>query len=91
MTKSLIAEIAKFPSAASQYVAKYADEEYMWDELAAAVWLDPSIITKEEKLYMDINIDHARATERARMERCITAGARRAICSFADGSKSGKI
>jgi len=58
MTKSLIAEIAKSPSAASQYLAKYADEEYMWDELAAAVWLDPSIITKGEKLYMDINIDH---------------------------------
>jgi purine nucleosidase len=61
MTKSLIAEIAKSPSAASQYLAKYADEEYMWDELAAAVWLDPSIITKEEDLYMDINIDHGAA------------------------------
>jgi inosine-uridine nucleoside N-ribohydrolase len=50
MTKALIAEVAKSESAASQYVAKYADEEYMWDELAAASWLD--------QLYMDINIDH---------------------------------
>lgn len=58
MTKALIAEIAKSPSAASQYLAKYADEEYMWDELAAASWLDPSVITKEEQLYMDIDIDH---------------------------------
>jgi purine nucleosidase len=58
MTKALIAELAKSPSAASQYVAKYADEEYMWDELAAASWLDPSVITKEDQLYMDINIDH---------------------------------
>jgi len=58
MTKALIAEIAKSPSAASQYLAKYADEEYMWDELAAAGWLDPSVITKEEQLYMDIDIDH---------------------------------
>ncbi|MGB0034070.1 MAG: nucleoside hydrolase [Candidatus Acidiferrales bacterium] len=58
MTKSLIAEIAKSPSPASQYIAKYADEEFMWDELAAAAWLDPTIITKEESLYMDINIDH---------------------------------
>jgi inosine-uridine nucleoside N-ribohydrolase len=30
----------------------------MWDELAAASWLDPSVITKEIKLYMDIDIDH---------------------------------
>jgi inosine-uridine nucleoside N-ribohydrolase len=58
MTKELIAELAKSPSAASQYVAKYADVEYMWDELAAAGWLDPSVITKEDQLYMDINIDH---------------------------------
>jgi len=58
MTKALIAEIAKSPSAASQYLAKYADEEYMWDELAAASWLDPSVITKEEQLYIDIDIDH---------------------------------
>ena len=58
MTKALIAEIAKSPSAASQYLAKYADEEYMWDELAAGGWLDPSIITKEVQLYMDIDIDH---------------------------------
>jgi len=58
MTKALIAEIAKSPSAASQYLASYADEEYMWDELAAAAWLDPSVITREETLYLDINIDH---------------------------------
>jgi inosine-uridine nucleoside N-ribohydrolase len=58
MTKAYIAEIGKSQSAASQYVAKYADEEYMWDELAVAGWLDPSVITKEIKLYMDIDIDH---------------------------------
>lgn len=58
MTREMIAQIAKSPSAASQYLAKYADDEYMWDELAAAAWLDPSVITKEEKLYMDIDIDH---------------------------------
>ncbi|MGH9765280.1 MAG: nucleoside hydrolase, partial [Blastocatellia bacterium] len=58
MTKAMIAEIAKSPSPASQYIAKYADEEYMWDELAAAGWLDPSIITKETQLYMDIDISH---------------------------------
>jgi inosine-uridine nucleoside N-ribohydrolase len=54
----MIDEIGKAQTAAAQYIAKWADEEFMWDELAAAAWLDPSIITKQEQLYMDINIDH---------------------------------
>ena len=58
MTKDYIAQIGKSKSSASQYVTKYADEEYMWDELAVAGWLDPSIFTKEETLYMDIDISH---------------------------------
>jgi inosine-uridine nucleoside N-ribohydrolase len=59
MTKAMIAEIAKSSSLSAQYIAKYADEEFLWDELAAAAWLDPSIITKETTLYMDIDITHA--------------------------------
>ena len=54
----MIAEIAKSPSPAAQYLAKYADEEFLWDELAAAAWLDPSIITKETQYYMDMDISH---------------------------------
>ena len=53
-----IAEIAKSKSPASQYLAKYADEEYMWDELAAAAWLDPSVITQQTQYFMDIDISH---------------------------------
>jgi purine nucleosidase len=30
---------------------------YLWDELAAAAWLDPSIITKKETLFMDVDLD----------------------------------
>ena len=30
----------------------------MWDELAAVAWLDPSVITKEVSLYMDMDISH---------------------------------
>ncbi len=58
MTKDLIAQIAKSPSPASQYLAKYADEEYMWDELAVAGWLDPSVITDQTQYFMDIDISH---------------------------------
>jgi inosine-uridine nucleoside N-ribohydrolase len=58
LTRAMIAEIAKSPAPSAQYMGKYADEEYLWDELAAAAWLDPSIITKETPLYMDIDISH---------------------------------
>ena len=57
LTKQMIAEIAKSNSPAAQYIAKYADEEYMWDELAVIAWLDPSIITRTEKLYLDASTD----------------------------------
>jgi len=58
LTKAMIAQIGKASSSAAKYVATYGDEEFLWDELAAAAWIDPSIITHEEKLYMDIDISH---------------------------------
>src|SRR5271165_543576 len=58
MEKSLIAEVAKSPTPAAQYVAKYAEANYLWDELAAVAWLDPSFITKWQKLYVDVELDH---------------------------------
>jgi purine nucleosidase len=42
-------------------VAKYANanlSHYLWDELAAVAWLDPSIITSSKKMYLDVSIDH---------------------------------
>lgn len=58
LTKEMIAQIARANAPVAQYIGKYADEEYMWDELAAAAWLDPGIITKEETIYMDVDITH---------------------------------
>lgn len=58
MTKAMIEQIAKAGTPAAKYIAKWADEEYLWDELAAGAWLDPGIITKEESLYMDVDISH---------------------------------
>ena len=58
MEKSLIAEIANSKTPAAQYVVKYAEPNFLWDELAAVAWLDPSIITKSEKLYVGVNVDH---------------------------------
>jgi inosine-uridine nucleoside N-ribohydrolase len=58
MEKNLIAQVAKSNTPAAQYVAKYAEANYLWDELAAAAWLDPTIITKWQKIYMDVEVDH---------------------------------
>jgi len=61
-TQPMLDEIAKSTSPAAQYVAKYSAERYyLWDELAACAWLDPSIITKERLLYMDVDVSHGPA------------------------------
>jgi len=58
MEKSLIEQVAKSSTHAAQYVAKYAEANYLWDELAAVAWLDPGVITKWQKLYIDVQVDH---------------------------------
>lgn len=58
MDKDLISRIGKSQYPAAQYTAKYAEDNYLWDELASVAWLDPSIITKWRKLYLDVSIDH---------------------------------
>jgi len=58
LTRAMIAEIAKSPSPSAQYVGKYADAEYLWDELAAAAWIDPTIITRSQTRYMGVDLDH---------------------------------
>lgn len=57
-TPALLAEIAKSRQPAAQYLAKYTGTEfyYMWDELAACAWIDPAIITKQQVLYVDVDL-----------------------------------
>jgi inosine-uridine nucleoside N-ribohydrolase len=56
-SKQMMAEIAQSSSPAAQYVAKYTTEyHYLWDELAAAAWLDPTIVTRERVLYVDVDL-----------------------------------
>jgi purine nucleosidase len=58
-TQEMLDAIARSPNPAAQYIAKYSqDRYYLWDELAAAAWIDHSIITKERLVYMDIDISH---------------------------------
>jgi inosine-uridine nucleoside N-ribohydrolase len=52
------AAIAKADTPISHYLTDYAVESFMWDELSAAAMIDPSIITGQKELYVDIDIDH---------------------------------
>src|ERR1700720_2402052 len=58
MEKSLIAEVAKSQTPGAQYVVKYAEANYLWDELAAVAWLDPNFITRWQKLSIDVDTSH---------------------------------
>jgi purine nucleosidase len=60
MTAELINRIKGGDSPAARYIGKYArlygDYNYLWDELAAAAWLDPSLITKKETRFLDVEL-----------------------------------
>lgn len=58
LTRAMIVEIGKAQTPVAQYLAKWAEEGFMWDELAAAAWLDPTFITKQQQLYMSVSVDH---------------------------------
>lgn len=57
-TPELLKQITASHQPAAEYLAHYTGNEfyYMWDELAACAWLDPKIITKEEALYLDVDL-----------------------------------
>jgi len=57
-TLEMKATIAKANTPITEYLDKYSLPGYMWDEIAGAALIDPSIITGQKKLYMDIDIDH---------------------------------
>jgi len=58
-TEQMIDAIAKSQAPAARYIAAWSrPQSYMWDELEACVLLDPAIVTKEEILYMDVDLSH---------------------------------
>jgi len=66
----LVDRIAQSPNGVAQYIKEFhstsppgGDPEwapwiFMWDEISAASVLDPSIITKQRQMYVDVDIDH---------------------------------
>ena len=61
LTPEMIKRIGRSGTPLAQYVERFFTpgdgSDFMWDELAAAAWLDPSIITRKETRYMSVDID----------------------------------
>lgn len=61
LTPEMIRQIESAGTPLARYVAKYYQPgpgaDFMWDELAAAAWIDPSLITQKESRYLGVNLD----------------------------------
>ncbi len=61
-TQAMLDAIAKADTPAARYIAAWSKNRYyLWDELAACAWLDPSLITKQQLIYMDVDLSHGPA------------------------------
>lgn len=60
LTQDLINRVQAGTSPAAKYVGTYArlrgQYNYLWDELAAMAWLDPSLITARDTRYLDVDL-----------------------------------
>lgn len=54
--KDLYAEIGRAGTPIAAYVARYGEGFPMWDELTAAVWLDPSLVKRSQKMLEDVAV-----------------------------------
>ena len=65
MTAAMVKQIEAAGTPIARYIAKFAmltpGADIMWDELAAAAWIDPSIIAKSETRYMSVDLDRGAA------------------------------
>ena len=60
LSEQMMKDISQAQTPVAKYLTYFArpGRSYLWDELAAAAWLDPSLITAERKVFMDVSLDH---------------------------------
>ena len=62
ITAAMAKQIEAAGTPVARYVAQYVmlspGADIMWDELAAAAWIDPTIITRAEIRYLSVDLDH---------------------------------
>jgi len=61
LTAAMVKRIEAGGTPLAHYIARYFQpgqgNDYMWDELAAAAWMDPTLITQKETRYMSVDLD----------------------------------
>jgi inosine-uridine nucleoside N-ribohydrolase len=55
MSHELLAQVAKGKAPFDHYLARFGQVYPLWDETAVAVWLDPSLITRQKTLLVDVD------------------------------------
>jgi purine nucleosidase len=62
LTQGMVDRMAASGTPAGRYIARFFKpgdgNDYMWDELAAAAWLDPILITRKEIRFLSVDINH---------------------------------
>jgi purine nucleosidase len=61
LTPAMIKQIDASGTPLAHYIARFYQTgqggEYMWDELAAAAWINPGLITRQETRYMAVDLE----------------------------------
>lgn len=62
LTREMVNRMDASGTPLAHYIARYfkpgQGNDYMWDELAAAAWMDPAVITQKETRYMSVDLEH---------------------------------
>ena len=58
LTDDIQAQISKVDTPLTRYLKLMSRTSYMWDEISTAAFMDPSIITDQQELYVNIDINH---------------------------------
>jgi purine nucleosidase len=58
LSDEIQAQIAKTDTPLARYLKQFSRPSFMWDEIAVAALLDPSIITDQKDMFVNIDIDH---------------------------------
>lgn len=55
MSRQLLAEVARGSAPFDRYLGRFGQVYPLWDETAVAVWLDPSLVTRQKSLLVDVD------------------------------------
>jgi inosine-uridine nucleoside N-ribohydrolase len=67
-TAELVKKIAQKKTPLTEYIAKYAETGVpLWDELTVGIFIDPTLVTKQTAVAMDVDLSHGPAYGTARI------------------------